>query len=523
MPLPPYAVYSQQLASLCKGCALWEPDPGQLYDHVSIGDVGYVHDGYFIRMFNVLLPWDDPLNGKFRSLERYDPLLVDDDPFINTRTSTFGKANYCSSYVTTQVRPRESNLAGNTSVLYRCKRKFGAFVNLPCGGRRTDAIRTKVFENYIRDHIDSWFALAQRENLDVQRMEDIILVSGCTLVSSWAAAAFYDDTLDARISLESIGLPNGGADIRWGSDMVNPGVAHHNSSGSTGANQCVFIRGFRAKRILFYMKLRGAAEPRPDDPDNRGEDEVQVMRVPDDSSSHDPLIGVLNYIAQNCPENTVAIAHHDDLHAVEGVETLSADTVEEFLRSKGMGVLVESGGAILRDDEGPPVPDEAKAIFYAQAESAGESKPLILHPVLSKYLLNLDITNHPDYDYDLPQEEVDSPATHPPMPTVILENRQGYPRSIVVQASSYSPDIGVTVQDVLRTIHEDARKQPRRNELNKLETEERARINASFTKRCKTEEELSQGPHLVDYLCGRDRLMIVPNLHLKETLPQENL
>ena len=102
---------------------------------------------------------------------------------------------------------------------------------LPCGGQRQDAIRTKVFENYIRDHIDSWFALAQRENLDVQRMEGLILVSGCTLVSSWAAATFYDDTLDARTSLESIGLPNGGVDFRWGSDMVDPGVAHHNSSG----------------------------------------------------------------------------------------------------------------------------------------------------------------------------------------------------------------------------------------------------------------------------------------------------
>jgi hypothetical protein len=62
-------------------------------------------------------------------------------------------------------------------------------------------------------------------------MEDLILVSGCTLVSSWAAAAFYDDTLDARISLESIGLPNEGVDFRWGSDMVDPGVARHNSSG----------------------------------------------------------------------------------------------------------------------------------------------------------------------------------------------------------------------------------------------------------------------------------------------------
>lgn len=55
MPLPPYAVYSQQLA-LCHGYALWEPDPSQLYDHVSIGDVGYVRDGLGVLYPHVQVP-----------------------------------------------------------------------------------------------------------------------------------------------------------------------------------------------------------------------------------------------------------------------------------------------------------------------------------------------------------------------------------------------------------------------------------------------------------------------------------
>jgi hypothetical protein len=107
-------------------------------------------------------------------------------------------------------------------------------LDLPCGGKRQDAIRTKVFENYIRDHIDSWFEWAQKMNLDVERMEDIILVSGCTLVTSWAAAAFHDNTQDVRISLKSKALNNGLAEFQWGPEIVNPGgVAHHNSSEST--------------------------------------------------------------------------------------------------------------------------------------------------------------------------------------------------------------------------------------------------------------------------------------------------
>jgi hypothetical protein len=140
----------------------------------------------------------------------------------------------------------------------------------------------------------------------------------------------------------------------------------------------------------------------------------------------------------------------------------------------------------------------------------GKPKPLILHPVLSKYLLKLDISNEPDHDYDLPEEEIGSPATHPPLSSLMLENRQGYPQPIAVQASSDSPDVGVTVRDVLRTIHEDARRQPRRNELKKLEAEERVRLDAAFKKRCKTERELSLGPCRIDYLGSRDRLVIVP-------------
>jgi hypothetical protein len=107
---------------------------------------------------------------------------------------------------------------------------LGAFLDLPCGGQRTDAIRTKAFEVYIRDHIDSWFAFAQEKQLDVEHMEDIILVSGCTLVTSWAAAVFHDNSLDVEISLKSKALGNGAAEFQWGPNILNPGgVYRHNS------------------------------------------------------------------------------------------------------------------------------------------------------------------------------------------------------------------------------------------------------------------------------------------------------
>lgn len=42
------------------GFALWEPDPGGQYNAVEVGDVGFIRDGYFQRLFNVLHPRDHP-------------------------------------------------------------------------------------------------------------------------------------------------------------------------------------------------------------------------------------------------------------------------------------------------------------------------------------------------------------------------------------------------------------------------------------------------------------------------------
>jgi hypothetical protein len=129
----------------------------------------------------------------------------------------------------------------------------------------------------------------------------------------------------------------------------------------------------------------------------------------------------------------------------------------------------------------------------------GEPVPLVLHPVLSRYLLKLNVTDQPvEYDYGLPREEIHCPASHPPMHSLKLENHQGYPQLIIVQASSKSPSIGVTVKDMLRAIHEDIRTLSHRCEWTKLSTKERARVDVAFRERCRTEEVLCQGPCRID-------------------------
>ena len=69
----PFNIYREQLSSLHHGLALWDPKPVDTQPgHVSIGDVGYLDNGAFMRMFNVTLPWDDPSNELLEKPEKYE-------------------------------------------------------------------------------------------------------------------------------------------------------------------------------------------------------------------------------------------------------------------------------------------------------------------------------------------------------------------------------------------------------------------------------------------------------------------
>jgi hypothetical protein len=66
-------VYAEQLISKGHGFPLWYPDIGEVH----LGDVGYIWDGSFTRLFNVTLPPEHPINQRgvpegFMQLQ-YDP------------------------------------------------------------------------------------------------------------------------------------------------------------------------------------------------------------------------------------------------------------------------------------------------------------------------------------------------------------------------------------------------------------------------------------------------------------------
>jgi hypothetical protein len=118
--------------------------------------------------------------------------------------------------------------------MYQCSAHHrGALLFLPYEGHSRDVIRLQVFKKYIKDNVNNWFRWSKEMDLSVEQMEDLILVTGCTLVTSWAAAVFGGhrdmpvDSYPMAISLEAENSNDGGAQFFWRNNRGN--VEYHNN------------------------------------------------------------------------------------------------------------------------------------------------------------------------------------------------------------------------------------------------------------------------------------------------------
>jgi hypothetical protein len=82
-------IFRQELASKypAYGHALWEPSPSKLHPAaVEVGDVGFIRNGKFHRLFNALLPKDHPSHQNFGVPENHEPLQLNMTKHIDTGT-----------------------------------------------------------------------------------------------------------------------------------------------------------------------------------------------------------------------------------------------------------------------------------------------------------------------------------------------------------------------------------------------------------------------------------------------------
>ncbi|KAH9025502.1 hypothetical protein EDB85DRAFT_2149706 [Lactarius pseudohatsudake] len=265
-----YDIFRHQLliTAPAYGYALWNPDPGNLYPAVEVGDVGYIRKGRFHRLFNVLLPANHPSHRK--GVPEYHEQLDIEDHIIN---GTLSPHSFCSTSVT--LGPESDRQADGPKekgeVSFLCRMNQGAVLCLPIKAKEEDTVAIKRFGKWMIRHIDTWFAWAQQLELGVDRMEDIILVTGTHRTRSSTNVAFPGGREDAQVSFRAnlkVDHPSDIVTINWQFSHEHIRGAHLNP-GPDGKDlpedQCIFIRGFRViRKYKIFPRLKGAAGPNPD-------------------------------------------------------------------------------------------------------------------------------------------------------------------------------------------------------------------------------------------------------------------
>ena len=100
-----YDIFREELATKYPtyGHALWEPSPGEHYSAVEIGDVGFIREGSFHRLFNVLLPEDHPSHQDGVPQHHEPPVIRTRSPVV---TSTLWPNDFRSNGIMDQSEER---------------------------------------------------------------------------------------------------------------------------------------------------------------------------------------------------------------------------------------------------------------------------------------------------------------------------------------------------------------------------------------------------------------------------------
>ena len=100
--------------------------------------------------------------------------------------------------------------------------KRGAALLLPVRAQREDTVARGDFAEWMVKHIDRWFSFAKGLHPGVERMEDIILVTGCHRTRSWTNIAFIEsqglvrrDTMKVSLGVQVSGGPPSQVSVDW--------------------------------------------------------------------------------------------------------------------------------------------------------------------------------------------------------------------------------------------------------------------------------------------------------------------
>ncbi|KAF8260322.1 hypothetical protein EI94DRAFT_1811875 [Lactarius quietus] len=292
------------------GHALWDPNHGNLYPAAT--------SAIFVKA-------NSTVSSMFYYLQKINPMKT--SKHINI--GMLSPNNFCSAKVTSI--PNSEVLAKGPddipSVTFSCPRKEGAVLYLPVTAKGENTVASADFGKWLIKHIDCWFARARRLGLEIDRMEDIILVTGTHRTRSCTNVAFPGGQEDAQASFGARVDHNGAINWQFSHERNRGAVLNCGHDGKDlPEDQCVFIRGFRATRKFKILppRLKGAAGPNPDLEEYDEEPDAELMPITELPEYRDPLHLLLEYIAEEAPPDCdMALVHDDDLARLDGICDIS--------------------------------------------------------------------------------------------------------------------------------------------------------------------------------------------------------
>ncbi|GJE89772.1 hypothetical protein PsYK624_058790 [Phanerochaete sordida] len=360
-------VYASQLLPRRHGLPLWQPEPTK-FGEVLIGDVGFVFEGCFYRLFNAIRDADDPVNAHCGVPPDFVPLQYNETAMLHTTTNYLPPGPlYSSSMRQLDIGAGLSTHGAGARYRFACESDQGALAVLGSSATRSLVLQScTAFRAYMHAHHDAWhaFAAALGHTLDA---DDIVLVSGWLKTSSWALAACtragraHEFAVQAQLA-DLAGVEfhvevkeDGAHSVEQRCGPVRE--ASQSGDGEPPHDQCLFLRYYKMKRRKFFGKRLVAAGSREQSlndadqalltkiladqlgsplvdltaegtparaadsilsslEDEDGDDafEFEVQEEPE-ALFHDPIDDVLDYILLTS-EADVAVASHDDLFSL---------------------------------------------------------------------------------------------------------------------------------------------------------------------------------------------------------------
>ncbi|KZT71210.1 hypothetical protein DAEQUDRAFT_688208, partial [Daedalea quercina L-15889] len=316
-------VYAQQLLMEGHGYPLWDPRPTNRSPGAQIGDVGYIRNGGFIRLFNAMAAEDDPLNAQYGVPGNHNEFKKPDRALVLETPSAIMPGSICSKTIKQVGAKLEAQVCNvGASITFECVDDQGAVLVLEDPAHRQQLESRKMMNHLKQNHRD-WYAFA-RDVVDLPcEKEDIVFVFGFVKTTQWAVASYVEGGRAAKFSFNGgYGSVNAGISAftivgnarpptyRWGpedrltraptmpsnsrprraqaSRQVESEAVFAEPHPDWEADQCVFLRYYKMKWKFFWPTVIKAGAgydelPREqDDPSDGGRASIY-----DDASATD--------------------------------------------------------------------------------------------------------------------------------------------------------------------------------------------------------------------------------------------